>query len=97
VTAQRDNRPHVPTVIRGTVRKLSSEEVDVLVERYRSGATMIELADLFKIHRTTVAAQLRRASVETRRQFDAAVAAAARQVQPHLSGTSPEPTPDRAS
>ena len=56
------NRPRGPAVLRATVRKLSSEEVDVLVERYRSGATMAELGELFKIHRTTVSAHLRRAT-----------------------------------
>jgi DNA-directed RNA polymerase specialized sigma24 family protein len=60
------NRPGVSAIIRATVRKLSSDEVDVLVERYRSGATMMELAELFNIHRTTVSAHLRRAGVRTR-------------------------------
>jgi DNA-binding NarL/FixJ family response regulator len=50
---------------RGIVRKLSSEEVVVLVERYRAGATMIELAEQFEVHRTTVSAHLRRAGEKT--------------------------------
>jgi DNA-binding NarL/FixJ family response regulator len=54
-TSQRRRNPPK----RGTDRKLSSEEVVVLVERYRAGATMIELAEQFKIHRTTVSAHLR--------------------------------------
>jgi len=44
----------------GTVRKLSSQEGVVLVEGYRAGATMIELAEQGKVHRTTVSAHLRR-------------------------------------
>jgi hypothetical protein len=52
--------PSVPVRHR-RVRKLSIEKVDVLVELYRSGATMIELAEEFKVHRTTVSAHLRRA------------------------------------
>jgi DNA-binding CsgD family transcriptional regulator len=35
--------------------------VVVLAERYRAGATMIELAEQFRVHRTTVSAHLRRA------------------------------------
>jgi DNA-binding NarL/FixJ family response regulator len=50
---------------RGTVRKLSTEEVVVLVERYWAGATMIGLAEQFKVHRTTVSAHLRRAGEKT--------------------------------
>jgi DNA-binding CsgD family transcriptional regulator len=61
----RSKRPR-RLVKRAPVRKLSTEEVAVLLERYRSGATMIELAGQFKIHRTTVSAQLRRVGVKPR-------------------------------
>jgi DNA-binding transcriptional ArsR family regulator len=52
---------------RRTVRRLRRNEADMLVRRYRSGTTVCELASLFKIHRTTVSAHLRRAGVKMRR------------------------------
>src|ERR1019366_6221183 len=49
------------------VRRLRADEVNALVARYESGATVYELAALFKIHRTTVSAHLHRHGANVRR------------------------------
>jgi len=46
----------------------SLQHVDELVRQYLSGADMHELAELWDLHRTTVAGHLRRANVPLRRQ-----------------------------
>ena len=50
------------------VRKLADQEVARLVGTYQAGATVYELAEEFKIHRTTVSLHLQRAGVTMRRQ-----------------------------
>ena len=52
---------------RGIVRRLSDEQVSMLVKRYLEGSTMTALADLFEIHRTTVSLHLKRQGVRSRR------------------------------
>ncbi|WP_157227323.1 hypothetical protein [Nocardia asiatica] len=47
-------------------RKLQPNEVAALVERYRHGASMMELAAEYRLHRNTVEAHLRRAGVAKR-------------------------------
>ena len=49
-------------------RRLAAEQVGQLVNEYEAGDDMKELAVRWKLHRTTVAAQLRRAGVRLRRQ-----------------------------
>ncbi len=49
-------------------RRLSVTDVARLAERYRSGATVYELAAEFAIHRTTVSQHLHAAGVQMRRQ-----------------------------
>jgi DNA invertase Pin-like site-specific DNA recombinase len=44
---------------RGTARRLSEEQVAKLVDGYTDGLTMKELANYFKIHRTTVSLHLK--------------------------------------
>ncbi len=44
-------------------RRMSQEEVDVLIGEFRAGATVTQLAERFDVHRTTVMAQLRRGNV----------------------------------
>ena len=62
-------------------RRLSAQEASKLGDRYREGATVNELAQEFRIHRTTVLAQLERQDVKrrssVRRLTDADVANAA--------------------
>jgi DNA-directed RNA polymerase specialized sigma24 family protein len=57
-----------PYAIRGIVRRLDPDAVSALVEGYRAGATVYELADRFKIHRVTVSQHLHRQRVKMRRQ-----------------------------
>ncbi|BDT94114.1 hypothetical protein IFM12275_40900 [Nocardia sputorum] len=47
-------------------RKLQPDEVAALVERYRHGASMMELAEEYGLHRNTVEAHLRRSGVAKR-------------------------------
>lgn len=47
---------------------LRAEQVDELVARYRDGATLVELASHFGVHRRTAAAHLVRRSVPIRRR-----------------------------
>jgi len=50
---------------------LRAEQVDELVARYRDGATLVQLASRFGIHRRTVAEHLTRREVPIRRgRFD---------------------------
>ena len=56
------------STLRSVVRKLRPEQVAELVAAYKSGASTYELAEQFKIHRTTVSAHLRRQGVEMRFQ-----------------------------
>jgi len=51
---------------RGVVRRLDPESVAALVAGYRAGATVYELAERFKIHRTTVSDHLYREGVKMR-------------------------------
>jgi lambda repressor-like predicted transcriptional regulator len=53
---------------RRTVARLSAADVEALVEDYRSGATVYELAARFGIHRVTVSQHLHRRGVSMRRQ-----------------------------
>ena len=53
---------------RGTVSRLGAEQVAALVEQYQAGATVYELAALFKIHRVTVSEHLHRHGVLMRRR-----------------------------
>ena len=50
-------------VNRGIVQRLTDEQVLQLVDGYRGGARIYELAALFKIHRTTVSLHLRKQGV----------------------------------
>jgi len=49
-------------------RRLTPEQVEQLVADYQVGASMKELAAKWQLHRTTVAAQLRRAGMQLRRR-----------------------------
>jgi DNA-directed RNA polymerase specialized sigma24 family protein len=49
-------------------RRLTSDQVEHLVADYQAGASMKELTVKWQLHRTTVAAQLRRSGVELRRR-----------------------------
>lgn len=53
---------------RSLVTKLSTPEVEALVDGYRNGATVYELATRFGIHRVTVSAHLHRHDVTMRCQ-----------------------------
>lgn len=57
-----------PVRKRQVQRRLTAEEVERLVAEYQAGADMKQLAQTWAMHRTTVAAQLRKAGVELRRQ-----------------------------
>ena len=49
-------------------RRLTAKQVEQQVTSYQAGASVKELAAEWQLHRTTVAAQLRRAGVQLRRQ-----------------------------
>ncbi len=49
-------------------RRLTAEQVDQLLSEYRAGASMKDLADQWRLHRSTVAAHLGRAGVALRRR-----------------------------
>lgn len=53
---------------RQTQRRLTAEQLKQLIAEYEAGASMKELATRWNLHRTTVAAQLRQAGVQLRRQ-----------------------------
>lgn len=59
--------PPGSTARRAVQRRLRPHEVAELVEAYKAGATERGLGAKFGIHRTTVAAHLERAGVQTRR------------------------------
>jgi predicted DNA-binding protein YlxM (UPF0122 family) len=48
------------------VRRLSDEQLASLIDSYVDGATMNDLAELYKIHRTTVSLHLKRQGVRSR-------------------------------
>jgi hypothetical protein len=48
--------------------RLGEDKITELVERYQAGATVYELADQFKIYRTTVSEHLHRRGVKMRGQ-----------------------------
>jgi DNA-directed RNA polymerase specialized sigma24 family protein len=62
------DRPRTVRRLRRRVASLSAAQIASLVDGYWSGATVYELADRFKIHRTTVSQHLRRQQVPMRRQ-----------------------------
>lgn len=49
-------------------RRLTAEQGDQLLSEYRAGASMKDLANQWRLHRTTVAAHLRQAGVALRRR-----------------------------
>jgi len=72
---RRSSRPSVVDTRGRMVRSLGmaqtllrAEQIDELVARYRDGATLIELASRFGIHRRTVAEHLTRRKVPIRRR-----------------------------
>lgn len=56
---------------RGIVRRLSDEQVAELIDRYRAGASINDLAGYSKIHRTTASLHLLRQGVRGRRRTEA--------------------------
>jgi DNA-directed RNA polymerase specialized sigma24 family protein len=56
------------STLSGRVRRLGREQVAELVEGYRLGATVYELAERFEINRKTVSEHLHRQGVSMRRQ-----------------------------
>ncbi len=64
-TTQAAAVPKIRTV-RRTARRLGIEEVSALVEAYRAGATVYDLARRFRIHRSTVSIVLERNGVSRR-------------------------------
>jgi uncharacterized protein (DUF433 family) len=56
------------TVKRQVQRRLTPEQVEQLVARYRAGDNMQELARNWRLHRTTIAEHLRRAGVPVRQR-----------------------------
>lgn len=52
----------------GRARQLRPTEVEALVDAYRAGATVYELAEVFGISRQTVSGHLHRCGVQMRRQ-----------------------------
>ncbi len=57
-----------PAKTRQTQRRLTRERINQLVREYEAGEDMAVLAAGWSLHRTTVAAHLRRAGVQLRRQ-----------------------------
>lgn len=68
--SRQSGRSDVPTK-RGIVRRLSDEQVAELIDRYRAGASINDLAGHFKIHRTTASLHLLRQGVRGRRRTEA--------------------------
>lgn len=66
---------------------LTASEVDRLVDDYRSGASVNELAERYGVHRATVSAHLTRRGV-VRRRSGLGVDEAAEAVKLHLGGVS---------
>jgi hypothetical protein len=69
------------------VRKLTKDEVSVLVACYEPGATVYDLAEQFNIHRTTVSFHLHRQGIKMRRR-GLSVEAIARAAQLYQAGWS---------
>ena len=84
-SSARDIATPPPTAQNRTQRRLGGVDVDALVDHYRAGATIEELAGRFSISRTTVIAHLDRRSVQRRataKQWDhETLASAARTYQ----------------
>lgn len=55
----RDRAPARTTRSVRRLRRLTGPEVDDLVDRYQSGESIRALADAFRMHRTTISAQLK--------------------------------------
>jgi hypothetical protein len=53
---------------RGTVRRLSAEQVAKLVDEYNAGVAINDLAKQFEIHTTTVSLRLLRRGAQDRRR-----------------------------
>ena len=65
--AQRAPSPHTPKRSKPRrARQLSDEQVGELIEGYKAGATVYDLAERFKINRKTVSSILHRAGVQIR-------------------------------
>jgi len=68
VATSGDHGQDPPIRQRQTQRRLTAKQLQRLVAKYEAGASMKELAARWDLHRTTVAAQLRQAGIELRRQ-----------------------------
>jgi lambda repressor-like predicted transcriptional regulator len=68
VATSTDHRQGPPVRQRQTQRRLTAEQTQQVTDEYEAGASMKELAARWDLHRTTVAAQLRQAGVQLRRQ-----------------------------
>jgi AraC-like DNA-binding protein len=81
----RDGTTSPPATTHRTQRRLRGDDLDALVEHYQAGATIKQLADRFRISRTTVMAHLDRQGVQRRaiaKQWDhETLASAARTYQ----------------
>ncbi|WP_255556206.1 hypothetical protein [Tessaracoccus palaemonis] len=82
-----DSRGTVVRRIENLQTFLTASEVDRLVDEYRSGATVNELAEKYGVHRATVSAHLTRRRVGRRRP-GLGVEEAAEAVLLHLGGVS---------
>jgi hypothetical protein len=49
-----------------TARQLRPEEVDRLIEEFRTGASIPELANTYRVYRTTIGQHLRARGIDTR-------------------------------
>lgn len=83
----RDSRGPVVRRIENLQTFLSASEVDCLVDDYRSGASVNELAERYGVHRATVSAHLTRRGTPRRRP-GLGVEEAAEAVKLHLGGLS---------
>jgi DNA-binding CsgD family transcriptional regulator len=63
-----DHRQRVPSRQRQAQRRLTAAQAEQLATAYEGGASIKELAARWRLHRTTVAAQLRQAGVRLHRQ-----------------------------
>ena len=61
------DRPPASGRRRQVQRRLRVEEQEALIKQYKDGATLIELASQFGVHKHTVSAILARRGVATRR------------------------------
>lgn len=83
----RDSRGPVVRRIENLQTFLTASEVDRLVDDYRSGASVNELAERYGVHRATVSAHLTRRGTP-RRRSGLGVEEAAEVVKLHLGGLS---------